>query len=1043
MSTITLRSTKGSPLTNTEVDNNFTNLNNDKYQSGDSPSFTALTVTNTGTTTNLTVQSDADQYGGLYFKDTANSGAVLYDHSADRMDFRVGSTNVASFYYSTAAKTVVFNEGSNDQDFRVESDTNTHALFVDAGAGKVMFGTSTTVNGANGEFTLGGGASSTTYFSIRNTTTGPTTSASSRLDLGVWTNNANYYLPSGTTTGTVNFMAQANDNGYAASAISSYILTGGNLGRSSHTARTIFYNKDTSAASALEYMCFDGGERSVVLNQHSYDRDFRVESDNISHALFVNGNNGRVGIGSEATVGVLSIYRDGWSTNHNDSHILLRNANNTTGDKALISTTFSSSVNGAGFVPVAFGGLNVDAGTPRDGAFAVYVADYDNVDLSTDERFRVHQSGADVYGKLTATNINDVWSAHIKGSTWSRLCYFSTTENVVTGGSFLFNIRHTRNSVVYNVTGILNFSHSYKATIGILSNPRYTGITLRAVVDTYGRGFLEMYEAGANMPAEGVDNVRVTLTHLDPGLSITKYTDFTNGTTIPTDYAERAYTQCYDLSFGDRNFASQEDEVVVNDQSNDVDFRVESDANANMLFVDGGNNKVVIGTNVVPNVSASSSRTYDLVVNNGISIGSDTYTHGYIGHSGEAGNVTIAANAYPAYTSLDHSVKIAAGNAGGGGPLEVARFSGENGAIFNEGSLDRDFRVETDGYSSALFVNGGSNKIDHNVITEVTQPIFNHISDSGTNYFTHLCTGSFYNGSGAIFITTNIPGHNVSGNGNMFAIRIFGYSYGGDGPINLQIGLYAGEGGFYSTTLSGTYPSKWRDSVYVYTDANGKVAFQLGETGDTQSCEIAVAEFVQGFSNVNYTYARGWSTGVGTSLPTQNNKTNLTTVNTSTAYSPEYRIIDNDLYVDGKITQTANSFRVGRVRYNWFSYGGNPSNRYMHIKTTLNAGGGGNSQPTMSMFHIKGYNYDGQNFDGMIGFHNWNGVIYSKALTNNSSRSAASNAYVSSDGYVVLVVDCGTSYPGFSIDHHQNYPYTYIDVGVTTYGSYSSTTGAY
>ena len=32
MSTITLRSVKGSPLTNTEVDTNFTNLNTDKYQ---------------------------------------------------------------------------------------------------------------------------------------------------------------------------------------------------------------------------------------------------------------------------------------------------------------------------------------------------------------------------------------------------------------------------------------------------------------------------------------------------------------------------------------------------------------------------------------------------------------------------------------------------------------------------------------------------------------------------------------------------------------------------------------------------------------------------------------------------------------------------------------------------------------------------------------------------------------------------------------------------------------------------------------------------
>lgn len=45
MSTITLRSVKGTPLTNTEVDDNFSNLNSDKYESGDSPSFADLTLT--------------------------------------------------------------------------------------------------------------------------------------------------------------------------------------------------------------------------------------------------------------------------------------------------------------------------------------------------------------------------------------------------------------------------------------------------------------------------------------------------------------------------------------------------------------------------------------------------------------------------------------------------------------------------------------------------------------------------------------------------------------------------------------------------------------------------------------------------------------------------------------------------------------------------------------------------------------------------------------------------------------------------------------
>jgi hypothetical protein len=45
MSTLTLRSVKGTPLTNTEVDTNFSNLDNDKYESGSSPSFADLALT--------------------------------------------------------------------------------------------------------------------------------------------------------------------------------------------------------------------------------------------------------------------------------------------------------------------------------------------------------------------------------------------------------------------------------------------------------------------------------------------------------------------------------------------------------------------------------------------------------------------------------------------------------------------------------------------------------------------------------------------------------------------------------------------------------------------------------------------------------------------------------------------------------------------------------------------------------------------------------------------------------------------------------------
>lgn len=45
MSTLTLRNTKGSPLTNTEVDNNFSNLNTDKMEKSNNLSDLSSTST--------------------------------------------------------------------------------------------------------------------------------------------------------------------------------------------------------------------------------------------------------------------------------------------------------------------------------------------------------------------------------------------------------------------------------------------------------------------------------------------------------------------------------------------------------------------------------------------------------------------------------------------------------------------------------------------------------------------------------------------------------------------------------------------------------------------------------------------------------------------------------------------------------------------------------------------------------------------------------------------------------------------------------------
>ena len=90
MSTIVTRAGKGSPLTNTEMDSNLTNLNTDKYQSGDSPTFTLIN--------NLTV----GRGNGNVATNTAVGASALAANTS-------GSGNVAVGDRALAANTTATN----------------------------------------------------------------------------------------------------------------------------------------------------------------------------------------------------------------------------------------------------------------------------------------------------------------------------------------------------------------------------------------------------------------------------------------------------------------------------------------------------------------------------------------------------------------------------------------------------------------------------------------------------------------------------------------------------------------------------------------------------------------------------------------------------------------------------------------------------------------------------------------------------------------------------------------------------------------------
>ena len=74
-----------------------------------------------------------------------------------------------------------------------------------------------------------------------------------------------------------------------------------------------------------------------------------------------------------------------------------------------------------------------------------------------------------------------------------------------------------------------------------------------------------------------------------------------------------ALTKVRGNGLGTINTADLDGAVTINDSSADKDFRVESNGNANMLFVDGGNDAVVIGHNDATNGSFLSGAALQVV----------------------------------------------------------------------------------------------------------------------------------------------------------------------------------------------------------------------------------------------------------------------------------------------------------------------------------------------------------------------------------------------------------------------------------------------
>ena len=222
---------------------------------------------------------------------------------------------------------------------------------------------------------------------------------------------------------------------------------------------------------------------------------------------------------------------------------------------------------------------------------------------------------------------------------------------------------------------------------------------------------------GENSASEAIEFVRIRagMADVTDGTEDSRYTitTFTGGS-----------------QFGRLNI--EPTETIFNENSTDVDFRVESNGNANMIFVDGGNDHVNVGTSTdhggVLNVESTDNAitlllaSTDTDANAGPQLkllravtGADNDICGKIefGAKDDAGNGE-------AYALITQKILTAANGSEegrltfqvmeGGSQRDMLSLDASE-VIINEDSRDIDFRVESNGATHMLFVDGGNNGV--------------------------------------------------------------------------------------------------------------------------------------------------------------------------------------------------------------------------------------------------------------------------------------------------------------------------------------------
>lgn len=492
--------------------------------------------------------------------------------------FNTGDAGGAGLSIYGGTTGIVANEVAADADFRIEGIANQNLFFVDASTDRVGIGTST----PQSQFQVG----TTTVSSA--TGAGTMTVAGTDPSIYIQENDA------GTDAKNWYFLAQSGVfywglNNDAVNSGANYVV----ITRSGNRVSSIDFQTGTTPESR-----FLINSSETALNDNASDRDFRVEgSGTRPNLLLVDAGTARVGVNRAAGTHGATLDIDNLAVAES---IFIARDNSTAvftiadgGDTTIAPVTGHASdaltITG-GTLATGKAALNITATLPTTNATQNGIsASFTTSAGSAGTRYGTSVSltgGATQAASMAAGNFTN--SATGTGVTPIQNSIGNISVRGFTSGSTAGN----------NVGGLFASALSTSKNYGTISvgsgSSTATSIGAYGTAFTAGTGFI----IGGMFTLYSNDTVPISASSAliadNAAQAVPIFQGRDNGGVLFT----------IDDGSGKNTFGSTE--VVLNDDGYNIDFRVEGDTNANLLFVDASTDRVGIGT-ATPNARMSIS----------------------------------------------------------------------------------------------------------------------------------------------------------------------------------------------------------------------------------------------------------------------------------------------------------------------------------------------------------------------------------------------------------------------------------------------------